>query len=264
MWPAEVFAEHAADTHCERLRGNARHVALDNLDGLLWAACLATPRMRRHTHQSPLRHHRHPLCPRVNFILQLAEFFFCCDYYSTFFSVFRKSIYNLVGSPLANKAQYSSLEKMIRVYVGVTNRSKDINKASTYRVAKIITVNAELPSISINFCASNRFSFSLMKSILILTRRRSRTIWRSCSSKRTCPCRTVWASFVSIRIRRRAWARTCTPWAGGSPRRTSSRPRTRSTRSRYRCRRRARVASPIFRPYSFAPAIQPKAKIHAM
>lgn len=52
----------------------------------------------------------------------------------------RRSIYSLVGNPIPNSNLYNSIESMMRVYVGVTNRSSDITAMNTYRVAKITSV----------------------------------------------------------------------------------------------------------------------------
>lgn len=56
------------------------------------------------------------------------------------FLFIRSSIYSLVGEPVQDSSLYGSLEKMMRVYVGVTVRSKDINPDNTYRVEQILTV----------------------------------------------------------------------------------------------------------------------------
>ncbi len=49
-------------------------------------------------------------------------------------------MFGLVGRPVLNSDLYGSLAKMMRVYVGVTKRSTDINHDNTYRVAKILSV----------------------------------------------------------------------------------------------------------------------------
>jgi hypothetical protein len=52
----------------------------------------------------------------------------------------RSSIFSLVGNPVRNSNQYGSLAQMMRVYVGVTTRSTDIDANHTYRVAKVLSV----------------------------------------------------------------------------------------------------------------------------
>ena len=49
-------------------------------------------------------------------------------------------MYGLVGKPILNSDLYGDLARMMRVYVGVTKRSTDINQNNTYRVAKILSV----------------------------------------------------------------------------------------------------------------------------
>lgn len=51
--------------------------------------------------------------------------------------VLERSIFSLVGNPIPNSNLYNSIESMMRVYVGVTNRTSDISPVNTYRVAKI-------------------------------------------------------------------------------------------------------------------------------
>ena len=49
-------------------------------------------------------------------------------------------MFGLVGRPVLNSDLYGSLARMMRVYVGITKRSTDINQNNTYRVAKIFSV----------------------------------------------------------------------------------------------------------------------------
>ena len=53
---------------------------------------------------------------------------------------FSQNIYNLVGNPIKGSPMYGSLAQMMRVYVGITTRSTDINYRDTYRVLKIKSV----------------------------------------------------------------------------------------------------------------------------
>ena len=52
----------------------------------------------------------------------------------------RNSMYGLIGKPVVDSDLYGSLAKMMRVFVGITKRSTDINQNNTYRVAKILSV----------------------------------------------------------------------------------------------------------------------------
>jgi hypothetical protein len=54
---------------------------------------------------------------------------------------FRSSIFSLVGNPVPNSNQYGSLAQMMRVYVGITTRSTDIDANNTYRVSKVLSVS---------------------------------------------------------------------------------------------------------------------------
>jgi hypothetical protein len=49
-------------------------------------------------------------------------------------------MFGLVGRPVLNSDLYGSLARMMRVYVGITKRSTDINHNNTYRVSKIVSV----------------------------------------------------------------------------------------------------------------------------
>ena len=49
-------------------------------------------------------------------------------------------MYDLIGKPDPNNPKFSSLTKMIRVFVGVHDRSTDINAKTTYYAAEIIHV----------------------------------------------------------------------------------------------------------------------------
>ena len=53
---------------------------------------------------------------------------------------FRESMFSLIGHPVKNSDLYGSLARMMRIYVGVTKRSKDININNTYRVTKVFSV----------------------------------------------------------------------------------------------------------------------------
>ncbi|CAF0786128.1 unnamed protein product [Brachionus calyciflorus] len=48
------------------------------------------------------------------------------------------SIFSLVGDPIASHTLFGSLEKMMRVYVGVNTRSTDITAENTYRVEAVL------------------------------------------------------------------------------------------------------------------------------
>jgi hypothetical protein len=49
-------------------------------------------------------------------------------------------VFNLVGYPIQNIEKYKSLEKMIKIYVGVHDRLSDIKPYKVYNVESIIIV----------------------------------------------------------------------------------------------------------------------------
>ena len=46
----------------------------------------------------------------------------------------------MIGSPIRNDSRYSSLEAMMRLYIGVDNRLTDINANTTFYALNITTV----------------------------------------------------------------------------------------------------------------------------
>ena len=50
-------------------------------------------------------------------------------------------IYGSIGYPVTGSPNYASLANMMRVYVGISKRSTDINVDNTYRVEQIIKVS---------------------------------------------------------------------------------------------------------------------------
>lgn len=52
----------------------------------------------------------------------------------------RSSIFSLTGLPIKNDSRYSSLEAMMRLYIGVDNRLTDINVNTTFYASNITTV----------------------------------------------------------------------------------------------------------------------------
>lgn len=52
----------------------------------------------------------------------------------------RNSVYSLVGSSVPNNLQYDSVTSMVRLYIGVSTRSTDINEKTTYKAVKISSV----------------------------------------------------------------------------------------------------------------------------
>lgn len=57
---------------------------------------------------------------------------------------FRSSIYALVGSPVRNSAKYNTVEKMMRIYVGVHDRENDLQQEKIYGVETIKVVRIHL------------------------------------------------------------------------------------------------------------------------
>jgi hypothetical protein len=54
----------------------------------------------------------------------------------------RNSVFDLVGSPIRNLAKYSSLERMLRIYVGLHDRVGDLRADKIYGVERIkIVIN---------------------------------------------------------------------------------------------------------------------------
>ena len=54
--------------------------------------------------------------------------------------VHKSSIYSLVGSPVRNSARYNTVEKMMRIYVGIHDRESDVRKDKVYGVESIKVV----------------------------------------------------------------------------------------------------------------------------
>ncbi len=55
-------------------------------------------------------------------------------------------MYALVGKPIANSNLFKNVDSMIRVYVGVSTRSTDINPSNTYRIIQILSVKIIMSS----------------------------------------------------------------------------------------------------------------------
>ncbi len=55
--------------------------------------------------------------------------------------VHKNSIYQLVGTPIRNSGKYNSVEKMMKIYVGIHDRVKDLKKDKTYGVEIIKVVS---------------------------------------------------------------------------------------------------------------------------
>lgn len=49
------------------------------------------------------------------------------------------SVYALVGSPVANSENYKSVQSMIRIYIGVSKRSTDVNAKTTFQASRILS-----------------------------------------------------------------------------------------------------------------------------
>lgn len=53
----------------------------------------------------------------------------------------RSSIYTLVGSPVRNSDKYDTVEKMMRIYVGIHDRVEDLRSDKIYGVETIKVVS---------------------------------------------------------------------------------------------------------------------------
>ena len=50
-------------------------------------------------------------------------------------------MYALVGSAVPNSQVFKDVQSMIRIYVGVSKRSADINARATHTASRILSVN---------------------------------------------------------------------------------------------------------------------------
>ena len=74
--------------------------------------------------------------------------------------VLKSTIFSLVGSPVANSTKYATIEKMMRVYIGVHRRSSDISPENTFYAEKILSVSSLSLSLSrFNIVLSYLFYF---------------------------------------------------------------------------------------------------------
>jgi len=73
--------------------------------------------------------------------------------------VVKESIYRLVGSPVPNSSLYGSVEAMMRIYIGISKRSTDINEKNTYFAIKILSVSKQKRKSQNSF---NFISFSFL------------------------------------------------------------------------------------------------------
>lgn len=53
--------------------------------------------------------------------------------------VVEEDIFNEIGKPIANNPEYTNLASMMRLYIGIHDRSKDINNETTFYADKIIS-----------------------------------------------------------------------------------------------------------------------------
>ena len=63
----------------------------------------------------------------------------------------RNSIYSLVGSPVRNSEKYDTVEKMMRIYVGIHDRVDDLSQNKIYGVETIKVVSAFIRVFKIIF-----------------------------------------------------------------------------------------------------------------
>ena len=58
----------------------------------------------------------------------------------SFNSVLSDQVYSLIGKPRFDDPKYYSLERMLRIYIGIHDRQEDINNRNTYYAFKILSV----------------------------------------------------------------------------------------------------------------------------
>ena len=57
-----------------------------------------------------------------------------------FFFFYSHTVFSYTGHPNENSTDFKSLEAMLRVYIGISKHSTDVNVHSTYRATRILNV----------------------------------------------------------------------------------------------------------------------------